>query len=852
MIRLSLAALAAPLLAAAQELATMTTAPPAVIHVVARRIAFDLVDRRGVPVADPGAAKVLVFEDGVPRVVLAVEPIESTQASGIAAARYAIVPVTGEPAVDGQAPRVLIALDPNVLSVSAWRESLDGLARSAEKLVALGAVDVVALTEPAQRLATALSAAGEVRDALASARGEIRPLNAFYGERLRLLRDAQERRGAFQPARVLEPTTGAGAVPGFDESPARAVERMSLVNAVRELARNEARLVAGAMARLDEIIATLPRPLVIVWVSGGDPLPGEFVRQLLPDSTPPGDVEEIVGAGQAEAAWSEIERRWRTWSRADIRVVAWSPSKTDDIDLGSTEVRRQLARTASPKLAVDPLAIFSSASTATGGVLVRTPADLDGLLTAVRGRFVVTFQSDDTRPGWHAMRLEPEDERWRAIHAPGLEAPALAPVAPPASPRWSLSPALPVVLQAEREAAEAPGREKVSLTAAIDLEPLRGRLQPDEPVLLNLRIFATPAGGRTRARDLDVRLPRLPAEGTLRYETVLVVPAGAGAFAVEVREPVTRAVGAAAVLGTSDESRVPDLPGSDVEPPPFTELSEVRIAEARFLAPVGPPPSEESIRVAWRGQPQRVLRVVGGKGSPLELGVAIDVSGSVTSERAAFLSGAAAAVGRLLAAGDRQFRVDFGEVPRLIGAATGPGGALFAAPASGLPERTALFAAVEFALEQFSGTADRAALIVFTDGCNTSGRDDWRSAAARARSRAVPVIAVVADAAGCIAVRSATPFRGTLSTDRQRPSGIEGNTEVVPAHGSRRALRLLAEESGGLVLKLRGKGSEALWSDVERVLDRLWVAVFEPGESGVTGSEVEVWSGDAQLLSPSS
>jgi hypothetical protein len=61
------------------------------------------------------------------------------------------------------------------------------------------------------------------------------------------------------------------------------------------------------------------------------------------------------------------------------------------------------------------------------------------------------------------------------------------------------------------------------------------------------------------------------------------------------------------------------------EPPAFGETVEVRTGFVRFLLPAdAPPPTAADLEVRWKRQPQRIVRVVGGAGDPLELGILVD------------------------------------------------------------------------------------------------------------------------------------------------------------------------------------------------------------------------------------
>ena len=824
------------------------------VEVVARSVAIDVLDAKGRPVDTVPPGSVRVLEDGVERSVLAVERSTAPAPAGAIAAA---VPASG--AVAQATPpvaetRVIVALDPLTLGARDWREATSELAGVAESLVALGPVDVVALAAPVRVLVSAARDPEAVRAALAEVAASVRPLDAFYRGRLALLRDAQERRGAFESARVAPPQTAGSS--GLDAAAmtTRTIERASIANAARELAAAEQRIMDEAMGRLSGAAAGVRRPAVLVWVAGGDLLPGEFVRQLLPDEFDRGDLEEIVAAGQQSAWWGALNEVWKGWAQEGLRVVAWSPSRTDNPDIGGADVRVPVQNTQRIRLAIDPLAIFASASTATNGALVQHAGQLAEALGSVRGRFVVTYQTDAVASGWHDLRIE--------VTAPGLS-PRFPPrILVPELPALPAPPPIPlaVTLVPFRGPSSQPGKESVTLPVVVDLEPLRAALGPDVAVSFVVRIFATPPNGRPVARDVEVRLPRVPAEGALRYETTLTVPRGTSAYAVEVREQGTGAIGSAGPVDAIDTGAA----GPAGEQPQagtgagavmaFTENTEVRIGEARFLMPEGAAADGHGVRVSWNNTEQKVLRLAGGPGSPLELGVAIDVSESVAAEGSAFARAASAAASRLVGPGDRVFRVDFGAAPRFMGAMKGPAEALFAAVPAGKPEATAIFDGLKFALERFEGSSDRMALVVLTDGCETAGRTAWQEVARTARNRAVPVFFVIADGALCTKSiryhdKSVLVESGVLSVGWET-----GRTdEMRLSQGSRWALGEIAKTTGGKQFSLsKAAAAGEVWSDVEAALDRLFVALFEPSSPALDPRQVEVRLGPDRLLRPAS
>jgi len=867
-------------------LAQQESAPPqgfsTVVEVIARSVAIDVVDARGVPVTELPPGVVRVFEDGVERTVLALARRARPAASAAPDAGGATQQATAAPTV--VASHVLVALDPTTLGPREWREATGRLAEAADALVALGPVDVVALTAPPRTFAAAVRDAGAVRSALAAATTEVAPSDGFYQPRLRFARDVQAAMGG-GPSAFLRPP-GAALPAGSDEplpgGHDPAAHRQALIGWLRsqtqQLAAEEERTLRVALDRLREALGAVRRPTVAVWVAGGEPLSAEFVRSLLPPGEATEVDQQVLWLAQWTAFWSELDGVWRSWAEAGVRVVAWGPARVDEVDLGTADARVPITtRYERPrrKLSSDPLVLLAAAATATGGALVQDPAHLADLLDSVAGRFVVTYQTDRAAAGWHELRLEVDHEGWRARYP-------LRVLAPEPSPRPAelepVAAVLAVQFAAERYPSDQPGRDLVKLRIVVVLDALREVLPPGSPATFAVRVFATPPGAETVVRDVDLKLAALPPAGNLLYEPSLVVPRGTSAFAVEVREKGSGAMGVAGPLDAVGEdpgagAAATDPPAADAAAPAgaFSESAEVRISEARFLVPKDTDGAPEGVRVVWEGTDQKLLRVAGGAGSSLELGIAFDVSESAADERAAFARAAVAAAGRLLGDGDRLFRVDFGSTPRFLGATRSGAGGLLAALPTGVPEKTAIFDALRYSLERFAGQSDRSALVVFTDGCETAGTTPWSEVTRAARAKAIPIFVVLADAEGCaglpdLELPSATSIASVTST-RAAPGQTMGRTRVVQEAGPRRAdalrageraessrnhLRDVAYESGGLVVAMRrAERAEKVWEEVEAALGRLWVAVFEPSSRELDSRKVEVRSSAGRLLRPS-
>jgi hypothetical protein len=530
------------------------------MEVIARTIAFDVVDSGGKPVDQVTVDMITVSEDGVERRVLEVRP-------------YALIQVTGgtAPAAATAAParplgptvvrsRVVVALDPVTLGPRDWREATEELSRAADSLVALGPVDVVALSAPVHRAASGTRDPEAVRAALAEVQEQVPPFDAFYRGRTRLLRDAQERRGVFQDI-----GGGAGATLGVGRGAAgmmagtAAAQVATLRGAAHELAADEERLLRDSLDRLGGVLAALPRPSILVWVAGGDPMPGEFFARLLPSNMNPGDVATIADAGQSTSFWNRLDELWEAWAEEGVRVVAWSPSRVRWTEIGSAETRGLLQNDRPVRMAEQELALFQGAAEKTGGALALTGKELPRALASVAGRFLLTYQTDSAAPGWRSLRLEVARRGWKVRYPERILVPE--------EKRQGVHPVLSVELTATREASDQPGRERVTLPVVVDLAPLRERLGLEAAVRLIVKVTAIPPHGRAVAREVEVALPRLPAEGSLRYETSLIVPTGTSGYAVEVREPTTGAVGTAGPVEAVSGDWV-TTPPPPAQPPP--------------------------------------------------------------------------------------------------------------------------------------------------------------------------------------------------------------------------------------------------------------------------------------------
>lgn len=300
-------------------------------------------------------------------------------------------------------------------------------------------------------------------------------------------------------------------------------------------------------------------------------------------------------------------------------------------------------------------------------------------------------------------------------------------------------------------------------------------------------------------------------------------------------------------------------------PQPFGEVIDVRTGFVRVtLAGGTAAPRAEEFEVLWRGQAQRVLRVVGGAAAPLEVGIAVDRSASMHAAFESMRHAALEIVEQGFSEHDRLFVVGFTDEAQLL--AEGRGVALdrlAALPASpDLGSRpTALFASLTRTLQLFENAEERAALIVVSDGCDTAnGIASATSVARRARDLAIPVFLLLPDRSDCrnTVCTPAAAGQWTCSpaeTPRlERRLSSEGSTVTVeatsisestaasPSTSERlRFSALVAKAGGGHFFVDDPEDWQRALSRIFEQLGRQWTVVFEPTSDEVKSEEIRVY-----------
>lgn len=302
----------------------------------------------------------------------------------------------------------------------------------------------------------------------------------------------------------------------------------------------------------------------------------------------------------------------------------------------------------------------------------------------------------------------------------------------------------------------------------------------------------------------------------------------------------------------------------------FGELVEVRSGFARVAA------KDDAVRlkaddfeVTWKGTKQAVREVLGGPGSAIEVGIALDLSASMQQSLEAMKSALREFLRSELSAADRVFIVSFSDRVELL--TDGLDGALDASlgsiatlsidPRPGV-RPTRFFDGVDRALSAFRNSSPRAVLLVASDGCNSLNDPDAGDRILdRAASLSIPIVLISPGRREC----RNTTCRPTPSGEWTCSEGLSSTFPTVrlaerdPANPTRGPIDVPPNVLGSpatiardkFVGRLKAGGgsfltakSDSEWlrglDSVRSLLDRQWTVVFEPSSPAVQSSEVRI------------
>ncbi len=230
--------------------------------------------------------------------------------------------------------------------------------------------------------------------------------------------------------------------------------------------------------------------------------------------------------------------------------------------------------------------------------------------------------------------------------------------------------------------------------------------------------------------------------------------------------------------------------------------------------------SSEDFRVTERGEERPIEQFDLVHNLPLVIGFALDSSTSMADHMATAREAAVGFLQSLMEPGDRAFAVAFSTAPRLVAAPTDDPRAVEAALLGVNSEGwTTLYDAVVKSLFYFRGFGGRRALILLSDGEDTSSATSFGEALRYARESGAVVYSV----------------------------GLGASVGL----GWRRKLERLAEETGGRFFRAaKAEDLSAVYADIEAELRSQYFLTFEPqraAETSLDDVEVEVRGGGLKV-----
>ncbi len=300
------------------------------------------------------------------------------------------------------------------------------------------------------------------------------------------------------------------------------------------------------------------------------------------------------------------------------------------------------------------------------------------------------------------------------------------------------------------------------------------------PQIHKVRVVALDANGTAVAGDdvavntgnepFRVRIvsPRLgTVKGKTRVEVSVKVPEGKNIGKVQlflnetpmatlydppfvqmVNIPASQSVGYLRAVATLKDDPTP--PAEDVvmiNTPAYMETVDVHLIELPTTVLVNGHPKtdleEGAFKVLDEGKPVKISKFEYVKNLPLSIGLAIDTSGSMQPRMSEAQKAGAQFFQNVLKGGDKAFLVSFDTQPELI-QKWSPKLADINAGLAKLraEESTALYDAIVFSLYNFLGVKGQKALVVITDGQDTSSKFAFDQALEYARRAAVPIYGI--------------------------------------------------------------------------------------------------------------
>ena len=299
-------------------------------------------------------------------------------------------------------------------------------------------------------------------------------------------------------------------------------------------------------------------------------------------------------------------------------------------------------------------------------------------------------------------------------------------------------------------------------------------------------------------------------------------------FVQTVNIPEQEGVGYLRAVATLKDDPAPIEDVVMINTPDFMEEVNVHLVELPTTVLVNNKPvnnlGEAAFKILDEGKPVKLAKFEYVKNLPLSIGMAIDTSGSMQPRMSEAQKAGAQFFNNVMKGGDRAFLVSFDSQPQLIQkwsphvADVNAGLAKLRAE-----ESTALYDAIVYSLYNFLGVKGQKALVVITDGRDTSSKFTYDQALEYARRAAVPIYGIGI---------------GIRQTD----------VDVRYKFG-----RFCAETGGNVYYIDQASGLRSIYDDIQNELRSQYVLGFYPPEGIKPGSkwrelQVQVTEGRAKTI----
>ena len=250
--------------------------------------------------------------------------------------------------------------------------------------------------------------------------------------------------------------------------------------------------------------------------------------------------------------------------------------------------------------------------------------------------------------------------------------------------------------------------------------------------------------------EIDVRVPegKTLANVELYWNETRVATLFDPPFVQTVNIPGSDGVGYLRAVATLQDPEVD--PAEDVvmvNTPEYMATVDVHLVELPTTVLVNGKPvntlDEKAFKVLDEGQPVKIAKFEHVKDMPLSIGMAVDNSGSMDERMATARDAGAAFFHNVLRKGDKAFLVAFDSQPHLVQKWSPELKEIYSGLAKmRAEESTALYDAIVYSLYNFSGVKGQKALVLVTDGKDTSSKFTFEQALEYAQRAAVPVYAI--------------------------------------------------------------------------------------------------------------